>query len=95
MPTGQWWKISRQTFEVLAHQPIAIVKPDLGRWRWNFRTDNLPVGTDPLVRSAEDVKKLKIIAPEDGRRMSDRLDWGTDENERSSGTLARPGFQGR
>jgi MtaA/CmuA family methyltransferase len=39
-----------------------------------FPKDNLPVSKIPLVRNAEDVKKLKVIEPEDGRRMSDRLE---------------------
>lgn len=39
-----------------------------------FPDDNLPVSKIPLIRSGEDVNKLRIIAPEDGRRMSDRLE---------------------
>jgi MtaA/CmuA family methyltransferase len=39
-----------------------------------FPEDNLPISKIPLIRTEEDVKKLKIIAPEDGRRMSDRVE---------------------
>lgn len=39
-----------------------------------FPEDNLPVSKIPLVRTGEDVKKLSLVAPQDGRRMADRLE---------------------
>jgi MtaA/CmuA family methyltransferase len=39
-----------------------------------FPEDNLPISKIPLVRTVDDVKGLSIIAPEDGRRMSDRVE---------------------
>jgi MtaA/CmuA family methyltransferase len=38
-----------------------------------FPEDNLPISKNPLIRTERDLKKLRLIAPEDGRRMSDRL----------------------
>jgi MtaA/CmuA family methyltransferase len=39
-----------------------------------FPEDNLPISKIPLIRTLEDVKRLRIITPEDGRRMSDRVE---------------------
>ncbi len=46
---------------------------DLGA-KIEFPEDNLPISKIPLIRTDEDVKKLSVVAPEDGRRMSDRLE---------------------
>ena len=39
-----------------------------------FPEDDLPISKNPLVQSAEDIKRLRVIAPEDGRRMTDRVE---------------------
>jgi len=39
-----------------------------------FPEDGLPISKVPLVQDGNDVKKLRVIAPEDGRRMSDRVE---------------------
>ncbi len=39
-----------------------------------FPPDGLPLATTPLLQTPEDLHKLKLIKPEDGRRMSDRLE---------------------
>jgi MtaA/CmuA family methyltransferase len=36
--------------------------------------DSLPVRRSILLRAPEDAARLRLVAPEDGRRMSDRLD---------------------
>jgi len=38
-----------------------------------FPDDGLPVSRQPLLAVPEDLQKLKVIRPEDGRRMSDRI----------------------
>jgi len=39
-----------------------------------FPVDGLPVRRQPLIQDPADLLKLKVIAPADGRRMSDRLE---------------------
>jgi MtaA/CmuA family methyltransferase len=40
----------------------------------DFPEDNLPVSRVPLIKTAADAQKLRPLAPEHGRRMSDRLE---------------------
>ncbi|RPI01278.1 MAG: uroporphyrinogen decarboxylase [Calditrichaeota bacterium] len=40
----------------------------------HFPEDGLPLNTTPLVREMSDLGKLKLVKPEMGRRMSDRLE---------------------
>ena len=51
-----------------------------------FPEDGLPISKNPLIRSADDVNHLRVIAPEDGRRISDRVEavglmktWGGED----------------
>jgi MtaA/CmuA family methyltransferase len=46
---------------------------DLGA-QIEFPEDGLPISKIPLVQNETDVKKLRVVPPEDGRRMSDRLE---------------------
>lgn len=39
-----------------------------------FPEDSLPIYRTPLIQTAADVQKMRVVAPEDGRRMSDRLE---------------------
>ncbi len=39
-----------------------------------FPEDGLPISKNPLIQSAQDVNRLRAIAPEDGPRMSDRVE---------------------
>jgi MtaA/CmuA family methyltransferase len=39
-----------------------------------FPEEGLPISRKALIQSAQDFSKLRVIAPEDGRRMSDRLE---------------------
>jgi uroporphyrinogen decarboxylase len=39
----------------------------------SFPEDGLPVCTEPLLKELPDLKRLKLVAPESGRRMSDRI----------------------
>jgi MtaA/CmuA family methyltransferase len=38
-----------------------------------FPYDGLPVNKYPLLKAEEDLTKLKVVSPESGRRMSDRI----------------------
>jgi MtaA/CmuA family methyltransferase len=40
----------------------------------DFPADNLPISKRPLIRETSDLVRLSLIAPESGRRMSDRID---------------------
>ncbi|MDZ7315022.1 MAG: uroporphyrinogen decarboxylase family protein [candidate division KSB1 bacterium] len=46
---------------------------DLGL-KVEFPQDALPLATEPLLKDPSDLNKLKLVRPEDGRRMNDRLE---------------------
>lgn len=65
-----------QNFEIDIVQAISDPyreAADLGL-QVEFPEDSLPVSKIPLIQNPEDLGKLKRIKPEDGRRMSDRLE---------------------
>lgn len=40
----------------------------------SYPDDGLPLSTVPLLQEPQDLAKLKLVRPEDGRRMADRLE---------------------
>jgi uroporphyrinogen decarboxylase len=57
-----------------------------------FPDDSLPVRRSVLVREPADADRLKLLAPEDGRRMSDRLEAVRLLRERTGGEVPVMGW---
>ncbi len=51
-----------------------------------FPTDGVPYSPHPYITGAADLPKLRLVKPEDGRRMSDRLSAVRYYREKAGGT---------
>jgi MtaA/CmuA family methyltransferase len=57
-----------------------------------FPDDGLPLSTRPLLIEPEDLRKLRPVAPEAGRRMSDRLEAIRSFREQAGGRIPIMGW---
>jgi len=58
----------------------------------NFPEDNLPLAEKPLLEELDDVRKMKRVAPENGRRMSDRVEAVRYLHEKAGGEIPVMGW---